>query len=67
MIKLRTMQQAQALSMVLDTEAGADGGIDIAQANDGVVGVSRLNASGKIETHTYILSDGDTKEVNCAA
>lgn len=65
-IKLRTMQQIQALSTVLDTEAGSYGGVDISQANDGVVGVSRINGSGKMERHTYILTDGDTKEVDCA-
>jgi hypothetical protein len=66
MIKLRSMQQIQALSTVLDTEAGTYGGVDISQRNDGIVGVSRLNGSGKMERHIYIMTDGDTKEVHSA-
>ena len=66
MIKLKHIEQIKALAEVLEAEAGSYGGVDIAQARDKVVGVSRLNGSGKMERHTYIMTDGETKEVDCA-
>lgn len=63
MIKIKSAEQARSLSIVLDTESGSEGGVQIGQANDGVIGVSRMSKSQKIETHTYIMENGDTREV----
>lgn len=61
MIKIRSMEQAQAVSLALDTEAGADGGVDLSQRNDDTVVVSRLTKSGKVESYTAVQTDGSAR------
>lgn len=66
MIKISNIAQVLTLSDLLEEEAGSLGGIHISQANDGVIGLSRLDGSGKMEKHIYILTDGDTREIDYA-
>lgn len=64
MIKIKSMEQATALSQWIDTEAGA-AQLHIAQTASGRITLTRLNDTGKIETIHAIANDGDvqTREV----
>jgi hypothetical protein len=73
MIKVKTTRQVIVLAeelerVALDIERTEDeGSVQVGQANDGVIGVSRMTKSNKIRSHTYIMEDGDTREVTLGA
>lgn len=67
MIKSQHEAQIAALAEVLEKDASHYGGVQISQRNDGIIGVSLMNGAGKMERHTYVMIDGDTKEVHSAS
>jgi hypothetical protein len=57
MIKLRHKEQSEALRVVLVKAADCIR-VDISQYNNGMIGVTQLNDTGKVTVHTYIAQDG---------